>query len=106
MHINFKYKRKGKLFASKLQHKIITQDRYIIQLCRYIHYNPVKANLVSKVEDWEYSNYLEYVGKRKGSLYSPELIKMYPDEFSNYGSTLYEYARYVKDQKLKDLLID
>lgn len=30
----------------------------------YIHQNPVKANLVKKPEDWEFSSYREYCGLR------------------------------------------
>jgi putative transposase len=34
----------------------------------YIHNNPVSARLVKKPEDWEFSSYLDYSGKRDGNL--------------------------------------
>jgi putative transposase len=106
MHVNHKYKRRGKLFASKLQHKLITKDEYLIQLCRYIHYNPVKAELVSHVEDWRYSNFLEYIGKRETYPYSRTLINTYPDEFKDYDVSLQEYEKYIKNKEFNDLLFD
>ena len=39
------------------------------QICFiYIHNNPVKAKLVDKPEDWEFSSYIDYCGLRNGKL--------------------------------------
>lgn len=38
----------------------------------YIHQNPVKANLVKKMEDWDYSSFKDYCGLRNGSLCNKE----------------------------------
>ncbi|MDD4972623.1 MAG: hypothetical protein PHT07_24595 [Paludibacter sp.] len=39
------------------------------QVCfNYIHNNPVKARLVKQAEDWEFSSYSDYCGKRNGKL--------------------------------------
>ena len=63
-HYNFKYKRKGTLFEGNLQHISIKENNYFIYLCQYIHFNPKKAGLVKTLEDWEFSNYLEWIGNR------------------------------------------
>ena len=39
----------------------------------YIHDNPLKANLVSKLEDWIYSSFGDYAGLRNGNLCDKEL---------------------------------
>jgi putative transposase len=40
-----------------------TPENQYPQVCfDYIHQNPVKANLVNKAEDWEFSSYREYCG--------------------------------------------
>ncbi len=103
-HFNSKYKRKGKLFANKLQHKKVKRDDYLIQLCKYIHYNPVKAGLVEKLKNWEFSNYLEYINQRDGTLFSQELISMYPDEFKNYEERIIEYKKYLDEEQFKEIL--
>lgn len=44
------------------------EDEYL-QICfNYIHQNPVKAGLVNKQEDWEFSSYRDYLGLRNGTL--------------------------------------
>jgi putative transposase len=40
-----------------------------MQVCfDYIHNNPIKAGLVKKREDWEFSSYADIVGLRNGLL--------------------------------------
>ena len=34
----------------------------------YIHQNPLKAKLVTKMEDWEFSSFRDYIGLRSGTL--------------------------------------
>jgi len=106
MYFNRKYNRKGRLFAGKLQHKQLHSDNYLISLCRYIHNNPVKAGLVKKIVDWKYSNYLEYINKRNGKLYSQELIKMYPDIFEDYENSLNKYEKLLNEKEFNELLFE
>jgi len=48
------------------------------QICfNYIHQNPVKANLVKKQTDWEFSSAKDYANIRNGTLVSKEIAKEY-----------------------------
>ena len=67
----------GKLFANKLQHKRINDERYLAEICPYIHLNPKRAGLVKKLNKWEFSNYPEWIGKREGVLFDNHKIKEY-----------------------------
>ena len=106
LHYNTKYKLKGKLLQDRLQNKRITNDAYLTLLCKYIHNNPFKAGLVDDLEKWQYSNFLEYIGKRTGTLFSKELLENYSDDFSDYISEIEEYQNYIDDKEFMDLLID
>ena len=44
---------------------------------QYIHQNPVKANLVSKASDWEFSSAMDYAGLRDGLLVNKKLAEEY-----------------------------
>lgn len=51
-------------------------EREYPQLCfNYIHQNPVKANLVKRAEDWDYSSFKDYCGLRNGKLINRERTK-------------------------------
>ena len=48
---------------------IIDSEKEYPQVCfNYIHLNPVKGGIVKSQKDWEFSSYLDYVGKRNGKL--------------------------------------
>ena len=53
--------RSGYLFQGNTQATLIDSDEYLIHVCRYIHLNPVVARLVKCPEQWEYSDYSEWV---------------------------------------------
>jgi putative transposase len=56
--INKQENRTGSLFQQKCKAKIIENS---INTCfHYIHQNPLKAKLVTKLEEWEYSSFKSY----------------------------------------------
>jgi putative transposase len=66
--INERYQRVGALFQGAFRVKRIDRPEYLLHLSRYIHLNPVRAGLVPCPEDWAFSSYLDYVGRRDGTL--------------------------------------
>ncbi len=78
--INKRFARVGVLFQGPFQAKPILNSRHLLHLCRYIHANPVKDGLVANPSDWPYSNYLEWIGERDGSLFDPGFARaQFPD---------------------------
>ena len=64
-------------------------ERQYPQVCfNYIHQNPVKAGLVSRAEEWEFSSAVDYTGLRDGKLISREVAELYVDIGSNRGLRL------------------
>ena len=88
--LNLQQGREGALFGSRFQHKYVDKWEYLVILCRYIHRNPIKAGMVSKPEDWIYSNYREWIGIRNGELKDGAFIH---DHFPNPE----EYVAFVND---------
>jgi hypothetical protein len=77
---NTKNNRSGTLFEGPYKAIQVDRNEFLLHLCRYIHRNPLEAGLVVKPEQWRYSNYAEFIGKRNESLVDREFIKM------NFGS--------------------
>ncbi len=59
---NKKYERVGHLFQSRYFSDVVESDQYLLMVMRYIHQNPVKAGLVSRVLAYEWSSIHEYMG--------------------------------------------
>jgi len=72
---NKAYQRTGTLFEGPFKSLHIERDSHLIYLCRYIHRNPLEAGLVTNLDNWPYSNYLEWVGRRCGTLYDAKFVQ-------------------------------
>ena len=72
--INKKYNRSGTLFEGKFK-SVEVDEEEALKVCRYIHRNPLDDKLVNNLEDWKYSNYLDWIGKRNGVLYDKDFMK-------------------------------
>lgn len=93
---NKRYNRSGSLFRQKTKIKCLSdinislgcgyhlQD-YYFNCFHYIHQNPYNAELIKKLEDWEFSSYKDYAQLRNGTLCNKELAKKFcsyePDSF-------------------------
>lgn len=63
MDFNHKYNLTGHLFESRYTACLIEDERYFLEASRYIHLNPVKAQMVREPLDYEYSSYEAFVCK-------------------------------------------
>ena len=52
--------RKGHFFSERFKSPLVENDTYGLQLLKYIHQNPVRAGIVNKPAEWEYSSYSVY----------------------------------------------
>lgn len=87
--INIQENRSGLLFQQKTKAKILDEepnnqfkssisygaDNYAFTCFNYIHQNPIRAGIVSKLEDWEYSSFRSYVGLVDDTICNIELAK-------------------------------
>lgn len=55
-HFNRRQDRVGHLFQARHRAIICATEAYLSTLIRYVHQNPVRAGLVSKVRDWPWSS--------------------------------------------------
>ena len=62
MDFNHKYHFSGHLFESRYTACLIEDERYFLEVSRYIHLNPVKAKMVREPLDYEFSSYGSILG--------------------------------------------
>lgn len=55
-YFNQKHNRSGRLWQNRYFSCPIDKDEYLWQAARYVEENPVRAGLVEKAEDWEWSS--------------------------------------------------
>lgn len=59
---NRKYKRSGHLFERRYRAIIVQEDKYLLELVRYIHQNPLRAAMVSTLDQYRWSSHGAYAG--------------------------------------------
>lgn len=71
---NSRYQHAGTLFQGRFQRILIDNDEYLRHLCRYIHTNPVKDGFAFQPDLWPYSNYMDWIGVRRGAMVDLDFI--------------------------------
>jgi REP element-mobilizing transposase RayT len=64
-YFNVKRDRSGHLFQGRYKAIVVEKDEYAKELSRYIHLNPVRAKMVGTPEEYDWSSYKYYIGKKK-----------------------------------------
>jgi putative transposase len=61
-YYNRRYRRIGHLLQGRHKAILCQSDRYLAELVRYVHLNPVRAKMVSAPEQYPYSGHRAYLG--------------------------------------------
>ena len=56
-YINKKYRRTGTLWEGRHRSSLVQSERYLLTCMRYIELNPVRANMVQRPEEYQWSSY-------------------------------------------------
>lgn len=111
MYYNYIEKgRVGSVYRDRYKSEPIYDERYFFKCINYIHKNPVRANIVSKCEKYEYSSYNDYINKI-GCAGKEMLKKLFNNQ--NYIEVLNMYNKNVnlfldieKENKIDDAIND
>lgn len=63
IYYNEKHKKSGHVFHDRFRSEPIQSDEYLLTCLRYIHNNPVKANIIQGPFDYSWSSAAEYLEK-------------------------------------------
>ena len=90
--------RVGFVFRNRFYLQPINSERQIYNCLVYIHRNPIKANIVSKYEEYEFSSYNEFFGKK--NLLTDKGIKLIFGSTTNFLKT---FEKIHKDRIIEDI---
>ncbi len=60
---NRRHNRGGHVFQGRYKAIVVQKDAHLLELCRYVVLNPVRAGLVKRVQDWPWSSYRATAGQ-------------------------------------------
>jgi putative transposase len=88
---NKRYEHSGTLFESNYRVVLVEDQAHLLHLCRYIHANPVRHGLVPDLAEWPYSNYLEWIGERNGTLVDCDFVRAHFPSVDDYRDFVLDY---------------
>ena len=71
IYFNKKYKRSGHLWQGRFKSWYVTDEAYLYTLMLYIEQNPLKANIIKKLEEYPFSSYHYFINPAE----IPECLK-------------------------------
>lgn len=105
-YFNKKYKRDGSLMQGKFKAVDITSDELLIHVSRYIHLNPVAANICNSIDEWQWSSAKEFQTPHNG-LCSKELVLNQFLSHEKYFQFMNDHVGYARElEDIKHLTID
>ena len=60
---NRRHQRVGHLFQGRFKAILVDQDAYMLEVCRYVDLNPVRAKMVRTPANWPWSSYTAHTGR-------------------------------------------
>ncbi|KAB8126811.1 transposase [Gracilibacillus oryzae] len=81
-YYNWKYRTTGHLFQDRFKSENVETRKYLLTVVRYIHQNPLKAGIVSQVEEWNWSSCLHYYDRNPDDpfLNSDFILRMFSSD--------------------------
>ena len=67
-YYKLKYEHQGHVFQDRFLSKPLNSDKYIANVIRYIHLNPVKAGIVTDLKEYKFSSFSEYGCRRTNKI--------------------------------------
>ena len=106
---NRRHGRCGHLFEGRFKALHIDRDAYLLEVCRYVELNPVRAGMVGEPGQWRWSSYRS----NTGAIASPRwlatrevlaaLTGMAPQDDAQRAVACRSYAQWVEDGRGKPL---
>jgi len=99
---NRHHKCDGPLFRGRYKSILVDADSYLLQLVRYIHYNPLKAGLTDRIDRYLWSSHRGYLSKAEkwNWLYKDFVFSMMS---KNKGERLKNYRQFLSMEEENDI---
>jgi len=68
----------GQLFRGRFKSILVEEDHYLLEIVRYIHKNPLRAGMVSQLEEYRWVSHPDYIASRQEGewLYKEIILNM------------------------------
>ncbi|MGM0396751.1 MAG: REP-associated tyrosine transposase [Bacillota bacterium] len=103
-YYNKKYSRVGHVFQDRFKSEPVEDERYLLEVIRYVHNNPVKAGMVSEPENFPWSSYSLYLRSDENDcdfLSMDTILDIYGE---NQNRAIIKFIEFTKKRQEKEFL--
>jgi putative transposase len=75
-YINYEYRRSGTLWEGRHKSSVVDAEHYLFSCYRYIEMNPVRANMVTHPDEYQWSSYRMNAGAKSLTFIEPHPLYM------------------------------
>jgi REP element-mobilizing transposase RayT len=104
-YFNRSYKSDGPLFRGRYKSILIDEDKYLLELVRYIHRNPLSARLVKRLEDYRWTSHKAYIsGSNEWNwLHKDFVLSMLEETMNKRHQSYIDFMKQTESETLKAL---
>jgi REP element-mobilizing transposase RayT len=81
-YFNKKYGKVGHLFQGRYKSFLCDRDEYLLSLVRYIHLNPVRANLVKEPQRYRWSSHWDFLAGKDDLVDTKRVLRLFSEKVS------------------------
>lgn len=98
---NRRHDRDGPLMRGRFRSRIVQQERYLVEIVRYIHSNPVRAGLVERAVEYPWSSHRAYLSlENREGFYTDALARILGIETEDRQMWFDQYVHEVVDREM------
>lgn len=107
IYFNKKYDRCGHVFQGRFTSVMVKSDDYFIHVSKYVHLNPIKANVVADILEYNWSSFKCYMEKKdkRGIVNTERILKYFSDDLSKARRLYLEYIHNGEDMEEAEVAI-
>jgi REP element-mobilizing transposase RayT len=93
LYFNRKYRTVGHLFQGRYKAILCDKDEYLLSIIKYIHLNPVRAEVAKSPEEYRWSSHHIYTGNtdEKGIVDTEEVLRIFSENIIRARSQYKDY---------------
>jgi len=99
-YISLKFNRRGHLFQGRFKSKLIHDENYLINLCYYIHHNPLSANMVTELDEYPWTSHRYYKGIEDVTWLTRDLVLDVLGKYLSHKNSHQAYIKFIHTDKL------
>ena len=102
-----RYRLAGAVFQGRYKSILVDEDSYALVLSAYIHLNPLRAGVVKHLHQYQWSSFLDYIGRRTPVIEKLDISFILNHLGNNLAQAQHRYKQFVMDNiKMENPLKD